>query len=132
MQTYKRSVVLQLGVFGFFFFYGLDNIIKSLIDSSLVYSIVELVLLLVILGVGLFFYYKTPKDLLVVVTDKEIKQIKLSLYSVSAALIISILISGLQLDANLKQYLEIATGVLISLSGLFGVYLGVGTLQKNK
>lgn len=132
MQTYKRSVVLQLGVFGFFFFYGLDNIIKSLIDSSLVYSIVELVLLLVILGVGLFFYYKTPKDLLVVVTDKEIKQIKLSLYSVSAALIISILISGLQLDANLKQYLEIGTGVLISLSGLFGVYLGVGTLQKNK
>lgn len=132
MQTYKRSVVLQLGVFGFFFFYGLDNIIKSLIDSSLVYSIVELVLLLVILGIGLFFYYKTPKDLLVVVTDKEIKQIKLSLYSVSAALIISILISGLQLDANLKQYLEIATGVLISLSGLFGVYLGVGTLQKNK
>ncbi len=132
MQTYKRSVVLQLGVFGFFFFYGLDNIIKSLIDNSLVYSIVELVLLLVILGVGLFFYYKTPKDLLVVVTDKEIKQIKLSLYSVSAALIISILISGLQLDANLKQYLEIATGVLISLSGLFGVYLGVGTLQKNK
>lgn len=132
MQTYKRSVVLQLGVFGFFFFYGLDNIIKSLIDSSLVYSIVELVLLLVILGVGLFFYYKTPKDLLVVVTDKEIKQIKLSLYSVSAALIISILISGLQLDANLKQYLEIATGVLISLPGLFGVYLGVGTLQKNK
>ncbi|MBM7453511.1 hypothetical protein JN09_000841 [Acholeplasma morum] len=132
MQTYKRSVVLQLGVFGFFFFYGLDTIIKSLIDSSLVYSIVELVLLLVILGIGLFFYYKTPKDLLVVVTDKEIKQIKLSLYSVSAALIISILISGLQLDANLKQYLEIATGVLISLSGLFGVYLGVGTLQKNK
>lgn len=132
MQTYKRSVVLQLGVFGFFFFYGLDNIIKSLIDSSLVYSIVELVLLLVILGIGLFFYYKTPKDLLVVVTDKEVKQIKLSLYSVSAALIISILISGLQLDANLKQYLEIATGVLISLSGLFGVYLGVGTLQKNK
>lgn len=132
MQTYKRSVVLQLGVFGFFFFYGLDNIIKSLIDSSLVYSIVELVLLLVILGIGLFFYYKTPKDLLVVVTDKEIKQIKLSLYSVSAALIISILVSGLQLDANLKQYLEIATGVLISLSGLFGVYLGVGTLQKNK
>lgn len=132
MQTYKRSVVLQLGVFGFFFFYGLDNIIKSLVETNLIFSIIELSALVLILGVGLFFYYKTPKETLYVVKQTEINRIKLSLYAVSAALILSILVTGFQLNETASQYLNIVTGALISLSGLYGVYLGMEIVKNNK
>lgn len=132
MHTYKRSVILQLGVFGFFFLYGIDNIIKSLIPPNMVFSVIELVGLVSILGLGIFFYFKTPKDIIYVVNKSDIDKIKYSLYAISVGLIASIFSSGLGVDSSLYQYISIATGVVIALVGLLGVYIGVRIFRNNQ
>ena len=132
MHTYKRSVILQLGVFAFFFFYGIDNIIKSLVLPNMVFSIIELVSLVLILGVGLFFYFKTPKDIVYVVQKSDIDKIKYGLYAISIGLIVSIFSSGLGIDTTAYQYINIATGAIIALTGVVGVYIGVNIFRNNQ
>lgn len=132
MHTYKRSVILQLGVFGFFFLYGIDNIIKSLLAPSMAFSIIELVVLLLVLGAGIYFYFTTPKDIVYVVNKSDIDKIKYSLYAISVGLIASIFSSGLGVDSSLYQYINIATGSVIALVGLLGVYVGVKIFKNNQ
>jgi hypothetical protein len=132
MHAYKRSVVLQLGVFGFFFFYGLDNILATLVTRTLPIIIGELVLVAVILGVFLYFYYKTPKEVVYVVRKPSMDKIKYVLYTIAFALIISIVFSGFQAIQGFEVYADIITGAITSLAGLYGVYVGFEIIQQNK
>jgi hypothetical protein len=132
MHAYKRSVVLQLGVFGFFFFYGLDNILVTLVERTLPIIIGELVVALIVLGVFLYFYYKTPKEVVYVVKKTSMDKIKYVLYIVAFSLILSIVFSGFQAIEGLEIYAEIITGAITSLAGLYGVYVGLEIIQQNK
>jgi Ca2+/Na+ antiporter len=132
MHAYKRSVVLQLGVFGFFFFYGLDNILFTLMDRTIPVIIGELVVTLILIGVFLYFYYKTPKEVVYVVKKASMDKIKYVLYTVAFSLLISIVFSGFQAIEGLELYAEIITGAITSLAGLYGVYVGLEIIQQNK
>lgn len=132
MHAYKRSVVLQLGVFGFFFFYGLDNILFTLMERTIPVIIGELVITLILIGVFLYFYYKTPKEVVYVVKKTAMDKIKYVLYTVAFSLLISIVFSGFQAIEGLELYAEIITGAITSLAGLYGVYVGLEIIQQNK
>jgi Ca2+/Na+ antiporter len=132
MHAYKRSVVLQLGVFGFFFFYGIDNILFTLIERTIPVIIGELVVTLVLIGVFLYFYYKTPKEIVYVVKKTSMDKIKYVLYTVAFSLLLSIVFSGFQAIEGLEIYTEIITGAITSLAGLYGVYVGFEIIQQNK
>ena len=132
MHAYKRSVVLQLGVFGFFFFYGLDNILVTLVERSLPIIIGELVIALIILGVFLYFYYKTPKEVVYVVKKASMDKIKYVLYIVAFSLLLSIVFNGFQLIEGFDLYAEIISGAITSLAGLYGVYVGIEIIHQNK
>ncbi len=132
MHAYKRSVVLQLGVFGFFFFYGLDNILASLVARTLPIYIIEAVIFLAILGVFLYFYYKTPKTVVYVVKKPSMDKIKFVLYTIAFALILSIIFTGFQAIEGFEIYAEIIAGAITSLAGLYGVYVGFEIIQQNK
>ncbi len=132
MHAYKRSVVLQLGVFGFFFFYGLDNILFTLMERTVPVIIGELVITLILIGVFLYFYYKTPKEVVYVVKKAAMDKIKYVLYTVAFSLLISIVFSGFQAIEGLELYAEIITGAITSLAGLYGVYVGLEIIQQNK
>lgn len=132
MHAYKRSVVLQLGVFGFFFFYGLDNILVTLVERTIPIIIGELVVALIVLGLFLYFYYKTPKEVVYVVKKTSMDKIKYVLYIVAFSLILSIVFSGFQAIEGLEIYAEIISGAITSLAGLYGVYVGLEIIQQNK
>lgn len=132
MHAYKRSVVLQLGVFGFFFFYGLDNILFTLMERTVPVIIGELVITVILIGVFLYFYYKTPKEVVYVVKKAAMDKIKYVLYTVAFSLLISIVFSGFQAIEGLELYAEIITGAITSLAGLYGVYVGLEIIQQNK
>lgn len=132
MHAYKRSIVLQLGVFGFFFFYGLDNILVAFVERNLPVFIGELFIFLLILGVFLYFYYKTPKDIVFVVKKHHMDKIKYVLYTIAFALILSILFTGFQAAEAFAVYADIIAGAITSLAGLYGVYIGFEIIQQNK
>lgn len=132
MHAYKRSVVLQLGVFGFFFFYGLDNVIVTLVPRNIPIIITELIIGLAILGVFLYFYYKTPKEVIYVVKKASMDKIKYVLYTIAFSLILSIVFSGFQAIEGFEIYAEIIAGAITSLAGLYGVYVGYEIIQQNK
>ena len=132
MHAYKRSVVLQLGVFGFFFFYGLDNVIVTLVPRNIPIIITELIIGLAILGVFLYFYYKTPKEVVFVVKKASMDKIKYVLYTIAFSLILSIVFSGFQAIEGFEIYAEIIAGSITSLAGLYGVYVGYEIIQQNK
>ncbi len=132
MHAYKRSVVLQLGVFGFFFFYGLDNVIVTLVPRNIPIVITELIIGLAILGVFLYFYYKTPKEVVYVVKKASMDKIKYVLYTIAFSLILSIVFSGFQAIEGFEIYAEIIAGAITSLAGLYGVYVGYEIIQQNK
>ena len=132
MHAYKRSIVVQLGVFGFFFFYGLDNIIVTLISRPLPMLIAELVIIVAMLATFTYFYRKTPKEVVYVVQKASMDKIKFILYTIAFALIVSIIFNGLGAIECFELYAEIITGAITSLAGLFGVYVGFEIIQQNK
>ncbi|MCV2232399.1 hypothetical protein N7548_06130 [Acholeplasma manati] len=132
MHAYKRSVVLQLGVFGFFFFYGLDHILSVLVTRNLPILIAEGIITLIILGLFIYFYTKTPKDVVYLVKKPSMDKIKIVLYTIAFALILSIIFTGFQPIEGLELYIEIVAGTITSLAGLYGVYIGIEIIQQNK
>jgi hypothetical protein len=90
------------------------------------------VLVAVILGVFLYFYYKTPKEVVYVVRKPSMDKIKYVLYTIAFALIISIVFSGFQAIQGFEVYADIITGAITSLAGLYGVYVGFEIIQQNK
>lgn len=132
MHAYKRSIVVQLGVFGFFFFYGLDNILVTLISRPLALLIAELVIIVAMLAAFTYFYRKTPKEVVYVVQKASMDKIKFVLYTIAFALIVSIIFNGLGAIEGFELYAEIITGAITSLAGLFGVYVGFEIIQQNK
>jgi hypothetical protein len=132
MHAYKRSIIVQLGVFGFFFFYGLDGVLVTLVERSLPFIITEFSIALVILGLFLYFYYKTPKEIVFVVQKASMDKIKIVLYTIAISLIVSIVFSGISAIKDFEMYAEIITGTITSLAGLFGVYIGFEIINQNK
>lgn len=127
MQTFKRSIVLQMAMFMFFFFFGLDDILRALISRTTIYTVFEGVGFVLVIAVGFIWFNKTPKDLIVVVTDKEMTKLKFALYVIAFALIIGLLTSG---TAGNMLYYRVLTGTITSLAALFGFYTGY-LISKN-
>lgn len=131
MQTLKRSIILQISVFGFFFLYGLDNIIKTLVKPNLIYNLIELLILLSVLGFGFYIYRKTDKNDYVVINKKQLNGTKYALYAISIGLILSILLSNVGLEQPLESYLQIFASAVIAISGVIGTYIGFEITQKK-
>ena len=61
MQTYKRSIVMQMAIFLFFFIYGLNDILGPLIARESVYKVIQVIAFLGVIIGGIIWYKKTLK-----------------------------------------------------------------------
>jgi len=127
MQTFKRSIVLQMAIFMFFFFFGLDDVLRALIQRSTIYTIFEGVGFVLVIAAGVIWYLKTSKETIVIVTDKELTILKYVLYVIAFSLILGVLTSGFE---NGQLYFRILSGAITSIASLFGFYTGY-LISKN-
>ena len=126
MQTYKRSIVMQMAIFLFFFIYGLNDILGPLIARESVYKVIQVIAFLGVIIGGIIWYKKTLKTDIVVITEKEMNKMKYTLYVISGALIVGIIASGMP---NIIFYFRIFSGAVICLTALYGFYLGHNVIK---
>lgn len=125
MRNEKRTVVMQIVMFTFFFFFGLNYILKELIEQTTLYNIIEISFLGLILIGGLVWFFTTKKDDIIVVDNVFLNQTKISLYLVAGALLLGI-VSGFFGEASTAhKYLLVLSGALMSLFSLFGLYISI-------
>lgn len=125
MRNEKRTVVMQIVMFTFFFFFGLNYILKELIEQTTLYNIIELSFLGLILIGGLVWFFVTKKDDIIVVDTVFLNQTKISLYLIAGALLLGI-VSGFFGESSIaSKYLLVLSGTLMSLFSLFGLYVSI-------
>lgn len=125
MRNEKRTVVMQIVMFTFFFFFGLNYILKELIEQTTLYNIIELSFLGLILIGGLVWFFVTKKDDIIVVDTVFLNQTKISLYLIAGALLLGI-VSGFFGESSIaSKYLLVLSGSLMSLFSLFGLYVSI-------
>lgn len=129
MQMLRRSIVLQIVFYTGFFFYGVDNILRSLIPRDTLFKVLELVFLGVVILGGIIWYFMTKKDDLVVVNQRDTQHIKIVMYVIAGALILGIFSSLLP---NYETYLMVISGSAISLASLYGLYISIKVFVTNE
>ncbi len=125
MQNEKRTVVMQIVMFTFFFFFGLNYILKELVPQSTVYGTVEIIFFVILIAGGLFWFFKTKATDIIVVDNKFLNQTKIALYLVAGALFLGITSMFFKGNANVEKYLLVISGALMSLFSLFGLYISI-------
>lgn len=125
MRNEKRTVVMQIVMFTFFFFFGLNYILKELIQQTTLYNIIEISFLGLILVGGLVWFFTTRKDDIIVVDKIFLNQTKISLYSIAGALLLGIVSSFFGETTDVHKYLLVISGALMSLFSLFGLYISI-------
>lgn len=125
MNILKRSVIFQVVLFTFFFFFGTDYILRQLLTHDLIYTIIEVSFLgLVVIG-GIVCVLRTNKEAIIVVSSSDINKTKFGLYGIALGLLVG-LIGGVWLEY--QDYFLIIAGAIMSLSSLFGLYLTIQML----
>lgn len=125
MKIEKRTIVMQIVMFTFFFFFGLNYILKELIsDSSLYDNLVLIFMGLIIIG-GLIWFFATKKDEYVSSEKAFLNQTKWLLYIVAGALLIGIVSAFLPEGSDISKYVLVFSGAFMSITSLFGIYISV-------
>lgn len=125
MRNEKRTVVMQIVMFTFFFFFGLNYILKELIPQTRIYGTIELSFFAVVIVGGLIWFFRTKPDDIIVVDNKFLNQTKISLYLVAGALFLGIISMFFKETNNVEKYILVTSGALMSLFSLYGLYISI-------
>lgn len=121
MNTYRKSLVIQLLMFVVFFIMGANVIIEYyVIESFPAYNYVILGVL-VLFGVYGYLYYKKATNEIAIITPKEFKTLKILLYSYLFVYIVEMVTSGI---ASLpKDVTAIVLGSLLCIIASIGIFI---------
>jgi len=125
MKIEKRTIVMQVVMFTFFFFFGLNYILKELITESSLYDNLVLVFLGLIIVGGLTWFFATKKDEMITAEKTFLTQTKWLLYIVAGALLIGIVSAFFPEGSNASKYILVFSGAFMSITSLFGIYISV-------
>ncbi|NLN50866.1 MAG: hypothetical protein GX149_04510 [Acholeplasmataceae bacterium] len=125
MQTLKRSIVVQIVMFTFFFFFGVDYILRELVQRTTLFTVMEFVFFGLVLGGGITWFFLTKKSDVLVVDQKYFNQVKIALYLIAGTLLLSIISDFFSSPKNVQEYLLIISGALMSLVAIYGLYISI-------
>ncbi|BCR36355.1 hypothetical protein [Mariniplasma anaerobium] len=129
MNTYRKSLVIQLLMFVVFFVMGANVIISFyVVDTFPAYTYVILGVL-VLFGVFGYLYYKRSSNEIAVITPKEFKTLKRLLYSYLFIYIGEMLASGL--ESLPKDIVAIVFGSLLCIIAIVGVVIQYKILEHK-
>lgn len=122
MHLLKRSIVFQIALFTFFIFFGVNYILREIIQVNTLYTIVQIAFLSMVAIGGVICVIRTKKDDYVIVDKPLLNFVKFALYGLAAGLMIGLISSFFQ---DFQAYFLIIAGAVISLSSLFGLYISI-------
>ena len=121
MNTYRKSLAIQLLMFVVFFVMGANVIIQYYVSESFpAYNFVILGVL-VLFGVFGFLYYKRSTNEIAIITPKEFKTLKILLYSYLFVYIAEMVTSGIESLPN--DIVAIVLGSLLCIIASIGVFI---------
>lgn len=125
MRIEKRTIVMQIVMFTFFLFFGINYILKELISDNKIYDNIALIFLgLVIVG-GIIWFFVTKKDDIIVADNSFLMQTKIVLYIVAGALVLGIVSGFVGKGSNIQKYMLVISGAVMSIVSLYGVYISI-------
>lgn len=125
MRIEKRTIVMQIAMFTFFLFFGLNYILKELIINNKVYNIIALIFLCLIIVGGLIWFFLTKKDDIVVADNSFLNQTKITLYIVAGALVLGIVSGFVSSGSNIQKYMLVISGGIMGITSLYGIYISI-------
>lgn len=124
MNVYRKSLVVQVMLFGIFFLIGGNVILNYYLGASLPWLSYVIIALLVTVGVVGFIIYRRPDTRVSVVTPKEMSLLRYLLYGYFFIYIVQMILSGVQVVRdNYLDLLNIATGSILMIVALYGGYI---------
>jgi len=124
MNVYRKSLVVQIMLFGIFFLIGGNVILNHYLGASLPWLTYVIIALLVTVGVLGFIIYRRPDTRISVVTPKEMSLLRYLLYGYFFVYIVQMILSGVQVvRESYLDLLNIATGSILMLVALYGCYV---------
>ncbi|MCD4826880.1 MAG: hypothetical protein K8Q99_03785 [Acholeplasmataceae bacterium] len=121
MNTYRKSLVIQLLMFVVFFVMGANVIVQYYVTESFpAYNYVVLGIL-VLFGVFGYLYYKKATNEIAVITPKEFKTLKILLYSYLFAYIVEMVATGI--ESLPKDIVAISLGSVLCLIATIGIFI---------
>lgn len=132
MKIEKRTIVMQIVMFTFFFFFGLNYILKELIVGSQLYVNLVLVFFLLIIIGGLTWFFATKKDELLTSENSFLTQTKWLLYIIGGALLLGIASEFFPKGDIISKYILVTSGAFMSITSLFGIYISVRAFLSNE
>ncbi|MBU1093390.1 MAG: hypothetical protein KKH01_02895 [Firmicutes bacterium] len=121
MNVYRKSLVVQLMLFGVFFLIGANVILTHYLSETMPWLTYVIISLLVVGGVLGFIIYKRPDTRISVVTPKEMSMLRYLLYGYFFFYILQMILSSVQvIKDSYLDLLNIATGSILMLIALYG------------
>lgn len=129
MNTYRKSLVIQLLMFIVFFVMGANVIINFYVSE--VFPAYNYIILgvLVLFGIFGYLFYKKSSNEIAVITPKEFKTLKRLLYIYLFVYIGEMLASGL--ESLPKDIVAIVFGSLLCIIASVGVYIQYKILEHK-
>lgn len=123
MNVYRKSLVVQLMLFGVFFLIGANVILTHYLSETLPWLTYVIISLLVLGGVLGFIIYRRPDTRISVVTPKEMSMLRYLLYGYFFFYILQMILSSVQvIKDNYLDLLNVGTGSILMLIALYGGY----------
>jgi hypothetical protein len=129
MNTYRKSLVIQLLMFIVFFVMGANVIINFYVTE--IFPAYNYIILGVLVLFGIFGYllYKRSSNEIAVITPKEFKTLKRLLYTYLFVYIGEMLASGL--ESLPKDIVAIVFGSLLCIIASVGIFIQYKILEKK-
>jgi hypothetical protein len=132
MRIEKRTIVMQIVMFTFFFFFGLNYILKELIVDNNLYDTLALVFLGLVIVAGLIWFFATKKDELISAEQPFLNQTKWLLYIVAGSLLLGIVSAFFPAGNDISKYILVSSGAFMSITSLFGIFISVRAFLNNE
>lgn len=124
MNVYRKSLVVQVMLFGIFFLIGGNVILNYYLGASMPWLSYVIIALLVTVGVLGFIIYRKPDTRVSVVTPKEMSLLRYLLYGYFFIYIVQMILSGVQVvQENYLTLLNLVTGSILMIIALYGGYV---------
>jgi hypothetical protein len=119
-------------MFTFFFFFGLNYILKELIVDNKLYDTLALVFLGLVIVAGLIWFFATKKDELISAEQPFLNQTKWLLYIVAGSLLLGIVSAFFPAGNDISKYILVSSGAFMSITSLFGIFISVRAFLNNE
>lgn len=129
MNTYRKSLVIQLLMFVVFFVMGANVIINFYVSEAFPAYNYIILGVLVLFGIFGYLFYKKSSNEIAVITPKEFKTLKRLLYIYLFVYIGEMLASGL--ESLPKDIVAIVFGSLLCIIASVGVYIQYKILEHK-